>query len=209
MKLSVRSTWKRHWLWVLFFADLFLFVVLGKYPLTDNNTLLVMTVFTLSVIGLVILTSALTIRHQRVCLHWPVWLSLIGLFLVATFVQSSQPYPSLNVATMTSTLFLISVPALVIIASIKFFQKDIGLMFCGWLSLVATWALLIGWISSGNLLDPALESLEGIRVTPAPSWPGTLMSAVCCIMPLALMSFVWHTGVILRREVYRIAPPSE
>ena len=67
------------------------------------------------------------------------------------------------------------------------------------LSVVGLWGLVITWQSQGNFIEAMFQYLQTGK--PATIWWLNLFFCTSiCLIPLAALSFAWHTVVLIWRE---------
>lgn len=99
-------------------------------------------------------------------------------------------------------VFLGSWIALLVAISILLFQRDIALPLLGFLSLALVWSAAMTWMIRGDLFAELLGALLG---TPGAGhslfWFAVLFNSSLCLLPIAVVSFIWQSIRAIRREI--------
>lgn len=197
-------------LWGLVALDIVLIFAMAEWQITPANLGLVIIALAWLLLSLLGATIALTIRYRRHFASWPLWLALLALWGIATLaVMRVINIPHIGLSFLGSMVFLYSGISLFIAFCMRMYLRDSGLSLIGWITVLCIWSSLFTWIAQGDLLDAFFLSMERPD-QPSSVWGlSMLFSGACCLIPIALVSFAWHTLVLLRREQKCKMPPCE
>jgi hypothetical protein len=194
---------------VLIFDVVLIFLVAGQ-SLTATNLVWVLVLLAWLFLSLAVATVMLTIRYRHRFKDWRLWLALIVLFILGAMIGQGVIHSSqAGFMLLGSMAFLFVGLSLLIALCMYLFQRDIGLPLIGWVTVIVIWSALIAWRVQGNLIDALFQSIEQPNQPSSLWWLNLLFSSACCLVPLGLLSFTWHTVVLLRRELQGESPRLE
>jgi hypothetical protein len=194
---------------VLIFDVALIFLITSQSP-TATNLVWMLVVLVWLFLSLAVATVTLTIRYRNSFKDWRLWLALIILFVLGAMIgQGVIHIAQSGVMLLGSMAFLYVGLSLLIALCISLFQCDIGLPLIGWFTAITIWSAVIAWRVQGNLIDALFQSIAQPNQPSPIWWLNVLFSGACCLVPLGLLSFTWHTVVLLRRELQGEAPRSE
>ena len=194
-----------HWLlWGILALDIALIFLIGDKSL---NTIWVLAIWLFLSLGIV--TTLLPILHRQHLAKTKVWLVLLSLFLLGGLVVFGPlTITHSGFSALGAMLFIFDGWAMLVGLLIVLYEHDIGIKLIAWLTITVIWASVLLWRLQGNLVEAMFHSLQTGEPVAAISWLNVLLTTAFCLVPLALISFAWHTLILLKREVTGEAPPT-
>jgi hypothetical protein len=196
------------WLWGIVAFDIALIFVLAGWRITpaDIGWALVMVVWLLLSVGGT--AVGLTICYRRHFARWWAWLLLSVLWLGgALVVQGFVHIPQAGLSLLSTMVFLFSWLALFVALCIRLYQGDFGIALIGWTTVICVWSAVLMWRAYGDLIEAMFQAMERPGQASPIGLLNLLFSSACCLIPIALLSFTWHTCVLLWREKKGETPP--
>jgi hypothetical protein len=188
--------------WAVIAFDIVLIFLVADKPITSANLAWLLIALAWLFLSLGAAIAFLTIYHRRRFTDWRIWLVLLIMFVGgATVTLGIVRIATASFALLGSMLFLFVGLSLLIALCIRLYHRDIGPVLIAWLTLIIVWSAVIAWRWQGNLIELSFQSMEYPNQPSPVSWLSLLFSSACCLVPLALLSFLWHTLVLLRREM--------
>lgn len=148
---------------------------------------------------LIVVVSALVVRHRIRLSQWRGWLGIVA---VVAFLTITKEIWLLRTDTwvIVGGLFFIGVAwTLVCSTAGLVWRHDVGLTILSWGTVIGMWALMFWWRANPTMFTDLVATLgtaEGIT-------PGILDTLFCffwCVFPLCAISFVYHTFRLLWQE---------
>lgn len=189
------------WLWGILVATMGIFFGIAGMPV-PAALFMPIAFALLGGLGLVICISALlAIRYRALFEHWPVWAILAGLLAVSgVSVQYGGSSPVAGFQLLGLLLLLATTAALLMAVALMLKRHDVGLPLAGIVSLVGMWTLVILWRVRGDFLAEMFASLFATEFQFMFWFNYVYMLNICCVIPIALLSTFFHTGVQIARE---------
>ncbi len=187
-------------LWSLVLFDAIVAVVVAGWQITPGGIGAVFLVVVWLLITLAIAGMGLVIVFRRSLRHWSGWLGLIAPFIVGSLaIHGTLRLADARLSLLATLLFPISGAALLTAVILLLYRHDVGARLFAVLSLACIWGLVITWQSLGNIVESMFQYLQTGK--PAIIWWFNLFFLVSlCLIPLAALSFAWHTAVLIWRE---------
>jgi hypothetical protein len=187
-------------LWGLIVADVVLAVLIANWQIPAQALALGLIVVGSLIMTLTLATIGLVVVYRQVLSRWSTWFILVLLFLIgAMAVQGYLRIPDTRVSLLQTLLFPMAGVALISAIFIQLLRHDIGAPLVAIISVVCVWGLLLVWQVQGNYIEAVLQYLQTGK--PVIVWWVNLFLSLClCLIPLAVLSFAWHTAVLLLRE---------
>lgn len=200
MSLSIpRNRWFVQLTWgVLLFNILLVFIVPTDAfrSLLPALAYLVWLTFTslLAVTGLVFI-------YRHFFHSWFGWGIVVLLVILSFFfilgIKIEQP----QLSFFFSMMLLPSLWILFLATLIFLWQRDVGMPIVGLLSISLVWALFLYWHYEGDIVTLWLYDLNH-PTEPSPLWwLNTLFCLSSCIVPIAMISFLFHTFRLIKHEI--------
>lgn len=177
--------------------DLLLMLLLGKRAL---GLVLLLLFVGWVFFSLWLVTTLLVVRHRRQLDRLWLWVVLIGVgWLADRGVGASGALGGTLTAISALVFFCISW-AITLGAVIMLFKYDLGVRIVGLLSLALVWLAALMLFREPDIIGAIVVMIQtnARSLVWLFSW---LAAAAWIILPLALISFGWHTLVIIGREI--------
>jgi len=145
---------------------------------------------------------ALAIVYRDAWSRWPVWAGMLLLFVVTAVGRQQPLYVGPIGLQATMTLLLVGVGAALYTAcAILLFRHDVALAATVVFSLGAVWMFVIWWRLGGDFIGAIMAAMRSPASDPGLLLlPAVFISALLCLSPLVVASFLWHTWRLLLRE---------
>jgi hypothetical protein len=192
------------WLWGLLAFNAVLIVFSAELPVTEQTLPLALALVLWFFLSQVVIPVVLVIIYRRYLTGWGIWLVLISLFMLTAFaMQGGADMLGSTLVALSSLMLVSSSMALVTAVVILMFRYDLGLRIAAWATVISIWAAVFVWVAQGNVIEAMLQSFEQPGAGTAASiwWLSLLFAGMNCLVPLALLSFLWHTLLLLKREI--------
>ncbi len=194
------------WLWGIVALDIVIIFVTAGWQFRSLALLLALSAWLLLSVGGT--AVGLTICYRRHLAHWRIWLILSGLWLGGALVlQGFIHIPQASLSLLSTMVFLFSWLSLFVALCIRLYQRDFGIALIGWTTAICVWSALLMWRAYGDLIEAIFQAMERPGQVSPVGLLNLLFSTACCLIPLALLSFAWHTCVLLWRERKGSMPP--
>lgn len=198
------------WLWGLVVFDIALIFAITGWQITPANTGWVIVASIWLLLSLAGATVALTLYYRRHFARWWSWALLIllwwgGALVVQGFIRIPQP----GLSFLSSMIFLFSGLSLLIALCIRLYQRDFGMTLVSWMTAICVWSAIFMWRAYGDLIEAIFRTMEQPGQPSPVQLLNLLFTSACCLIPIALLSFAWHTCVLLWRERKGKMPPCE
>lgn len=185
--------------WILLLFNLMLFLFISDAPLNLWTIALGIWVFLSSSVSV----TLLPFFYQRFLGRWSYWLLLLGIHPLDFIVLQNISQNLILRGLMQLTLLFIGWAAIVSIG-IQLVKHDFGLKLIAWLSLLFMFAW-VAMAAQGNYIN----SVMSFAWTDEPNfvkWVNGLLMAASIIILLGITSFLWHTALILWKEIVDPSP---
>lgn len=195
------------WLWGIVALDIVIIFVVAGWQFSSLGLLLALAAWLLLSMGGAAI--GLTFCYRRYFAHWWTWLALLALWVAgALVVHEDIKIPQAALSFLLTMLFFCGGLSLLIALCLRLYQRDFGISLIGWMTVICIWSIVIMWRVYGDLIEAMFQSAERPSQPSPVWWSSLLLSSACCLVPVALLSVVWHTIVLLRRDRRGEAPPA-
>lgn len=195
------TTWLAYAGWAVLLLDVVLALTFEGYQFTEQTIvwLLLLTSWLLG--SLFAIAMLLPILYYQYLSSRTTWLILLGLWTMSFLIKQGIILRQFE-RLQTASLLLLMFDSLAIAMSLCLLlvKRDLGLTIIGWLSIAWVWTGAVIASQQPNIIDALTQFL--LLGQPSSLWLfGILSNMLCCLMPLALLSFTGHTLALIIREM--------
>jgi hypothetical protein len=200
------------WLWVTLAAIVITLTACARLPIRPELIIPVVILAFICLFVIFVVSILLTFRYRALIRHWYVWGALVISCIISGSIMQYGSNSQISGMQLFGTLLFISTTsALLTVILIKLKRHDIGFPVISVVSLASIWGLVVAWRMSDDLLGEILGSIF-LPSTELPRifWLNYFWAlSFCCIVPLALISVVFHTCLYIKRELQPEDPHKE
>lgn len=179
-----------------------LLLVVGNRDVNFILGIIILIWFFLSSFLAVTLLAFLYQKHQG---RWWYWLLLLGVCVLGGVVIQNTQAPANPLRVIGQSFLVFGTWTVGISLSIQLFKHDFSLKLATILTLIWVWICVIIFTQQPSLFDIGLRFI----VWGEPWfiwWMGALTLAGMIVLPICIASFLWHTALILWRELFEASP---
>ena len=197
--ISTLLTWIA---WGTIIVDLLLILFVLPDLQSEDIVLLIFLLFLIVLTPILALTW-LMIVYRKIFQSWWAWVASVALiFLSIAEVTNIISIPHPGIALLLSIYSIIGLWVLGVVTVLLLSAHDAGLSLIAWISVIGIWALALGWRYQGNFLELIVVASNNPDLPTPLWWYYALTSVIMCVIPIAVLGFIFQTLAIFYREFF-------
>jgi hypothetical protein len=199
-----KNNWLRILTWVaegIILIDILLILVIPTEFQYDN--FLWMVIYSIGIIiSMAAAVTWLMVFFRAFFGTWRGWLLTILVMVISNgFASGVLTSHNANLDLLIMMIFIIGIWAIGVASAILLFYKDVSLRLVAWLSVVIIWTIVFSWKIQGNLIELEIQSINHPNEVNPLWWANPILCISGWMIPLAIASFIIHTGRIVYAEL--------